>query len=495
MGWGLSLYWFGGDYNPEQWPPPVWAQDLELMRQARVNLVTVGVFSWSLLEPSEAEFDFAWLDTLLDSLDEAGIGAALATPTASPPPWFTLAHPDALPQTREGVRLVHGSRDTYCVNAPAYRRACSRIARALAERYAAHPALRLWHVHNEYGTWCFCDHCALAFRDWLRSRFGSLDALNEAWSTAFWSQRYGRWEEILPPRATQYLRNPTQELDYRRFLSSALLDAYREQRDIIRAAGGAAPVTTNFALGSWVPVDHAHWAHEVDLVAIDHYPSTVDNALAESAFAADAARGWAGGGDWLLMEHPPRDSPLMEQIALLHLERGSRGTLFFQWRASRGGAEQWHPALVPHGGPDTSMFRRAAALGQRIAPLPRVTRVRADIALWYDEQCSWALQATHNLPAPLDYEAEVLHCHSTLESQGHQVEVIPPGASLSDYRVLVVPCAYLLSEASVAALSSFSGRLVAGEWSGTVDEHMRVRPTPPLPTARLTREFLAHAIP
>jgi beta-galactosidase len=489
----LGPYWFGGDYNPEQWPASVRAQDLELMRQARVNLVTVGVFSWAQLEPQEGKYDFAWLDSVLDSLADSGIGVALATPTASPPPWFTLAHPDALPQTREGVRLVHGSRDTYCVNAPAYRSACRAIASELAARYSAHPSLRLWHVHNEYGTWCFCDHCAAAFRSWLTDRYGSLPALNEAWSTAFWSQSYGSWAEILPPRATQYLRNPAQEVDYRRFLSSCLLEAFREQRDLIRAAGGSAPVTTNYILGSWVPVDHAAWSREVDLVAIDHYPSTVDNALAEAAFAADAARGWAGGGDWLLMEHPPRDSPLMEQIALSHLERGSRGALFFQWRASLGGAEQWHPALVPHAGPDTSMFRRTVALGERIASLPRLEAPRSRIALWYDEQCSWALQATHHLPAALDYEAEVLRCHSTLESHGHRVDVVPPTAPLTGYGVVVVPCAYLLSDASVAALKAFEGRLIVGEWSGTVDERLRVRPEPPFPTTALTPDLLVLA--
>jgi beta-galactosidase len=270
-----------------------------------------------------------------------------------------------------------------------------------------------------------------------------------------------------------------------------MLDAFKEQRDIIRWAGASAPVTTNFVLGSWVPVEHARWAGEVDLVAIDHYPSTVDSALAESAFAADMARGWAGGGEWLLMEHPPRDCDLMERIAVQHIERGSRGALFFQWRASRGGAEQWHPALVPHGGPDTSMFRRTVALGARLASLGKIDLPRAEIALWHDEQCSWALQATHHLPVRLDYDAEVLRCHSTLESSGHRVDVIPPTAPLSGYKALIVPCAYLLSDASVAALASFEGRLVVGEWSGTVDEHLRVRPTPPFPTEPLTPDLLA----
>ena len=203
---------FGGDYNPEQWDAAVWAEDDELMRAARVNTATVGVFSWSLLEPEEGRFEFGWLDETLDRLHANGVRVILATPTASPPPWFTLAHPDAMPVTRDGVRLWHGSRDTYCAAAPAYRQAAARIAGELARRYADHPALVLWHVHNEYGTLCWCDHAAAAFRDWLRRRYGDgangLAALNEAWGTAFWSQRYSAWEQVLPPRATQYLPNP-----------------------------------------------------------------------------------------------------------------------------------------------------------------------------------------------------------------------------------------------------------------------------------------------
>lgn len=159
----------------------------------------------------------------------------LATPTASPPPWFSLAHPDALPVQMDGTRFTHGSRDTYCLAAPAYRAAARRMAGALAERYGDHPALALWHVHNEYVSLCWCDHSAAAFRRWLQGRYDSLDALNESWGTAFWSQRYGTWEEILPPRATQWHKNPGQALDFRRFWSDETLAAYREQRDAIRA--------------------------------------------------------------------------------------------------------------------------------------------------------------------------------------------------------------------------------------------------------------------
>jgi beta-galactosidase len=246
--------WYGGDYNPEQWPEPVWAQDVALMRRARVNLVSLGVFAWARLEPREGRYAFDWLDRVMDRLADGGVRVALATPTASPPPWFGLAYPDALTVNRTGTRLTHGSRDTYCASAPAYRAACVRIAGELAGRYAGHPALALWHVHNEYGTACYCDHAATAFRAWLRRRHGDLDRLNEAWSTAFWSQHYSAWEQVLPPRATQYLANPAHVLDFRRFLSAELLAAFGEQRMVLRELTPDVAVTTNYAFGGWVPV-------------------------------------------------------------------------------------------------------------------------------------------------------------------------------------------------------------------------------------------------
>lgn len=336
---------YGGDYNPEQWPAEVWREDVALMRRARVNLVTVGVFAWSRLEPEPGRYTFDWLDQVLDLLHDNGISVALATPTASPPPWFSLAHPDALPVTADGVRLHHGSRDTYCAAAPAYRAAARRIAAALADRYAHHPALALWHVHNEYGTTCHCPHTAREFRRWLADRHGDLVALNAAWATSFWSQHYTDWAQVDTPRATQYLANPGHLLDFRRFWSDTLLAAYAEQRDLLRAAKPAIPITTNHVLGDWVPVDHARWAAEVDLVAIDHYPDATDGGAEEqTALAADLARGWArhGAGDvghparWLLMESAPnqihsggrmhtKEPGRMARHSLSHVARGSRG--------------------------------------------------------------------------------------------------------------------------------------------------------------------------
>ncbi|MEY9212283.1 beta-galactosidase [Thermobifida halotolerans] len=482
--------WFGGDYNPEQWPETVWAEDMRLMREAGVTLVTVGVFSWSLLEPEEGTYDFAWLDRVLDLLHRNGIGAALATPTASPPPWFTLAHPDAMPVTADGVRLTHGSRDTYDVCAPAYREACLRITRELARRYAHHPALVMWHVHNEYGTHTHSAHAARAFRDWLRDRHGTLEALNDAWTTAFWSQRYSAWEQVQPPRATQYLPNPAHLLDFRRFLADAMRAHYRAQRDVLRAANPAVPVTTNLAFGSWVPVNPWTWDGDLDLVAVDVYPdSTGAGAAHQHAFAADLARSWGGRRPWLLMEQAtghlgnrvrPKAPGEIIRHSLTHVARGSRGAMFFQWRASRGGAEQWHPAMLPHAGADSPVFSEVRELGALLGRLADVrdAEVVEDAAVVWDPECWWALQAPA-LPAPdLDYPAAVRQVHRALWRQGRTVAFASPHAPLPDLPLLVVPMLYVTSDATARALAAHverGGVLVATYLSGTADEHARVR--------------------
>ncbi|MBL7261121.1 beta-galactosidase [Paractinoplanes lichenicola] len=472
------MIFFGGDYNPEQWPPPVWREDVALMRSAGVNLVTVGVFSWSRLQPSPGDFDFGWLDEVLDLLHDNGIGVCLATPTASPPPWFTRAHPDAMPVTRDGVRLTHGSRDTYCVNAPAYQEASQRIAGALAERYGGHPALRLWHVHNEYGTTCYCDHCALGFRRWLSRTYGETGVLNEVWSADFWSQRYGGFDEVLPPRATQYLSNPAHVLDYRRFVSDAMLAHYVAQRDLLRPSG--VPVTTNFVLGGWVPVDHARWAREVDVVAVDDYPASLDDHLSERAFVADLARGWAGGEPWILMEHAPgavREADGVTRVmppgqasaaASAYLDGGASGVMYFQWRAGRGGAEQWHPAMVP-------LLSELAPIGEALSTRTPV-RVDATRALIYDEQSMWAWQSPH-LPTPfVDYTGTARRWHRAM---GSPVDVVPVGASLDAYTLVVAPLLHLVSGAEHKALRSYvsdGGTLVLTYGSGLTDEHCRMTP-------------------
>ena len=403
--------WFGGDYNPEQWDEKAWAADDALMREARVNTATVGVFSWSVLEPEEGRYDFGWLDATMERLRDNGVRVVLATPTASPPPWFTLAHPDAMPVTRQGTRLWHGSRDTYCAAAPAYREAAARIAGALAQRYAGHPALAMWHVHNEYGTVCWCDHAAAAFRRWLHRRYGpgreGLAALNEAWGTAFWSQRYSSWEQVLPPRATQWLANPSQTLDYSRFWSDELLAAFCEQRDAIRRHTPEVPVTTNFIMAHYQVADFWSWGREVDVVAIDHYlGSAGPGSHADLAFGADRARSFNGGRPWILMEQSTSLIYQPDRI-LIKEPAGCCATASATWPAgatascsSSGGrpglarrcsTRRWSrtPARTP------GSSARYCELGQAVSRLGEVagSAVSADVALLWDADSWWALES------------------------------------------------------------------------------------------------------
>jgi beta-galactosidase len=484
--------WFGGDYNPEQWDAATWAEDDKLMRRARVNTVTVGVFSWALLEPQEGTLEFGWLDDTLDRLHAAGIRVILATPTASPPPWFTLAYPDAMPMRPDGTRLWHGSRDTYCAAAPAYRWAARRIAGELGRRYAGHPALAMWHVHNEYGTMCWCDHAAAAFRRWLRGRY-DLAALNEAWGTAFWGQRYSSWDQVLPPRATQYLPNPGQELDFRRFWSDELLAAYTEQRDLLRSHAPGIPVTTNFMGPDHLVVDPWSWGPEVDVVAVDHYLSTAERAAghADIAFVSDWARGAGRGRPWLLMEQAPStvidDGVLVHRApgrmladSLCYVARGADGVLFFQWRASRAGAEMYHPALVPHAGQDTRIFREAVALGEALERIGEVagSSVTCDAVVLVDAASRWALE-TRGLPSPHVRHLDVARAaHAALWRAGVGCDIAPPGADLSRYRLVVVPAVYLLSDEAAGSLREYvagGGQLAVTFCSGIADQLHRIR--------------------
>ncbi|MFI9848234.1 beta-galactosidase [Nonomuraea sp. NPDC051941] len=482
---------FGGDYNPEQWDEPVWKEDDELMRRARVNLATVGVFSWALLEPEEGRYDFSWLDAHLDRLHANGVAVDLATPTASPPPWFTLAHPDAMPVAPDGARLTHGSRDTYCLAAPAYRDATVRIATALAERYGGHPAVAMWHVHNEYATLCWCDHTAAAFRDWLHARHGSLEALNEAWGTAFWSQRYAAWDQVLPPRSTQWHRNPGQALDFRRFWSDTVLAAYREQRDAIRAHSDR-PVTTNMMLPGYQNLDLWALGREVDLVSIDHYPSAPGlDAAADTAFGADRARSFAGGRPWLLMEQGTstvydRDRILGKEPSeilrhtLGHIARGSEGALFFQWRQSRAGAEQWHSAMLPHAGADSRIFREVQAVGEAVARLGELagSTVTAQVAVLHDSDAWWALEVDGLPSADLDYHGTLRRAHRALWDAGVTVDFAHPGHDLSRYRLVVAPALFLLSDAGAANLLRYvadGGTLLVQYFNGFVDDRLHAR--------------------
>ncbi|WP_433076865.1 beta-galactosidase [Dactylosporangium sp. CA-052675] len=483
---------FGGDYNPEQWPPEVWPQDVRLMRQAGVNLATVGVFAWAALEPEPGRLEFGWLDTVLGLLHDGGIGVALATPTASPPPWLGHRHPGTLPQGPDGVRRHYGSRNHYCPSAPEYRRAALAITEALADRYAAHPALRLWHIGNEYGTTCHCGHCAERFRAWLRARYGGLDALNAAWGTAVWAQRYSAWDEVTPPLAVQYVGNPTQDLDYQRFGSDLLLECYTAERDAVRARNPAVPVTTNF-MDFYRPVDGWRWAAEEDFVSLDTYPDPNDpDAALRGAMSKDVMRS-LGGGPWLLMEQSPGAAswreiatpkrPGLNRLwSLQAVARGADGVLHFQWRASRQGLERAHGALLPHAGPDSRVFREACALGAALRELSDAdgllgSDVAADVAILLDWESWRAAELPHQPHAGFRYVDRLTEYYAPLWRANITCDFARPDADLSRYRLVLAPNLYQVTEPVADALRSYvdgGGTLVLGPFSGVADADERV---------------------
>lgn len=503
---------YGGDYNPEQWPEEVWAEDLRLMAEAGVSVVSVGIFAWSLLEVDQDTFEFGWLDRVLDGLAGAGIGAALATPTAGPPPWLLRRHPEILTVDAHGRRNGPGARLGWCPSLVIFTDRATKIIEALANRYGDHPALRLWHVSNEIGNEngrCYCDACAAAFGRWLESRYGDIESLNEAWGTAFWGHNYLRFADVPPPRAISGNHNPALVLDHHRFSSEVLLDHFRFERGLLRRLTPDIPITTNFMVKpTLAPVDYAAWADEVDLVANDHYTTAADPYRHWSlALSADQTRGVSRGRPWLLMEHStsavnwqPRNRAKapgeLIRDSLTHVARGADGAMFFQWRQSTAGAEQYHSAMLPHAGTDTKVWRESVRLGDHLRSLAEVrgsTVEPAGVAMIMDYASQWALTSwgkpTVELD-PLDLPS-VLHRAS---SRRHRlVDVVRPDASLDGYRVIMLPMLYLaydgLAERLAAAaeagaevlityfsgITDQAGRVIAGGYPGAYRELLGVR--------------------
>ena len=487
---------YGGDYNPDQWPERVWDEDVRLMQEAGVNLVSLGIFSWSRLEPAAAEYDFGWLDRVMDLLHAGGIAVDLATATASPPPWLSHKHPEMLPVLADGVRLSHGARQHYCPSSPVYRFAAQHLVEQMAKRYAKHPALAMWHVGNEYGCHvpaCYCDVSAAAFRSWLGERYGSIEDLNRAWGTDFWSQRYSAWEEVLPPRKTPTWPNPSQQLDFMRFSSDELLACYEVERSVLTEHSPGVPVTTNF-MRFFKPLDYWKWAEREDVVSDDVYQDPADpEAGMRSAMAGDLIRSLGRGRPWVLMEQSPnrvnwRDVNVAKAPGQMRLwsyqaiAHGADGVMFFQWRQSRAGAEKFHSAMVPHGPVASSpTWRETRQLGQELRRLDPVcgSRVEAEVAIVLDWESWWALELPSKPSSRVQQVDQLEQYYRPVFAANVVADFVRPDHDLSGYKLVLVPNLYLVSDAGAASLVSFvraGGALVMSFFSGVVDpfEHIRL---------------------
>ena len=478
--------WHGGDYNPEQWPAAVWDEDVRLMKQAGMTSATVGVFSWVSLQPAEDRFTFEWLDQVIDKLHAQGIKVILATPSAAQPAWMSQKYPEILRSDERGERKHQSHRVNYCPNSPDYRRLSGNMARKLAERYGDHPALMLWHISNEYGERCLCDTCAAAFRVWLQEKYGTLDALNATWWTAFWSHTYTDWSQIYPPRSNGEILTHGLNVDYFRFSNEGQLDCYRNERDILRGITPDIPITTNL-MGFYKPLDYRKWAQEMDIVSWDCYPSA-HHTPGEIAMMHDLMRGVKDGQPWLLMEQTPSSQNWQEINALkrpgvlrlwsyLAVAHGADATMYFQWRRGRGGCEKLHGAVIEHSGrSDTRIFREVSQLGAELTKLGAATigaETRNRVGIVFDWDNWHAVEDALGPVRKKRYREIVTSHYLAFYKKNIAADIIFPESDLSQYSIIVAPMLYMVKAGFQEKIEQFvanGGTFVATVHSGRVDE-------------------------
>lgn len=489
----LPQIWHGADYNPDQWPPETLEEDLRLMDEARCQVFSVGIFAWSALEPEDGRFEFEWLDRVMDRLASAGKFAALATPSAAMPAWMAQKHPEILRTGADGVRRKYGERVNFCWSSPEYRRRCRDMAERLAKRYGGHPALVLWHISNEYGGECYCERCEASFQEWLRRIFGAdLDKLNHAYWTSFWSHTFTDWSQIrIPGRPHGEESINGLSLDYRRFVSTQIVDFCKMEAEPLRAHSNV-PVTTNL-MGTYPALDPRQIAPHLDVIAWDSYPGFTRKPLGpeewlNTAFRHDLNRSLKNR-PFLLIECTPSSSnwyPMMQlkrpgahrREALQALAHGADSVMYFQWRQSRGSREKTHGAVVSHDGrTDNRVFREVAALGKTLESLSGLpgAQTSAEAALIYDWENAWAIEiAGGPRRENMGYLETCLAHYRELASLSIPVDVVGADSDFSRYKLLVAPMLYMVRPGVAERLERFveaGGTLVATYYTGYVDEN------------------------
>lgn len=487
--------WYGGDYNPDQWPEEVWDDDVRLMKKAGVNLVSVGIFSWAKIETSEGVYDFDWLDRIIDKLGEAGVAVDLASATASPPMWLTQAHPEVLWKDYRGDVCQPGARQHWRPTSPVFREYALKLCRAMAEHYKGNPYVVAWHVSNEYGChnrFDYSEDAEHAFQQWCEERYGTIDAVNDAWGTAFWAQRMNDFSEIVPPRfiGDGNFMNPGKLLDFKRFSSDALKAFYIAERDTLAEITPDLPLTTNFMVSaSGSVLDYDDWGDEVDFVSNDHYFIPGEAHLDELAFSASLVDGIARKDPWFLMEHSTsavnwreinyrKEPGQLVRDSLAHVAMGADAVCYFQWRQSKAGAEKFHSAMVPHAGEDSAVFRDVCELGADLNKLSdegilgsRLAKSR--VAVVFDYESEWATEHTATPTQHLHHVDEPLAWFRALADQGVTADVVPVRGAWDDYEMVVLPSVYLLSEETTRRVRDYvvgGGRLVVTYYTGISDE-------------------------
>lgn len=495
----LKKVFYGGDYNPDQWPENVWDEDMRLFQLAGLDVATVGVFSWSRLQPDELTCDFGFLDQILEKLLRNGIHVCLATGTAAHPAWMAKRYPDVLRVDFKGRRRKFGGRHNSCPNSPTYRHFAALMAEKLAERYGDHAGLLVWHINNEYGGTCYCENCERQFRVWLKARYSTLERLNEAWNTAFWGHRFYDWDEVVPPNIlSEHMSesDPSRtafqgiSLDYARFNSDSLLACCQMEYEAIRRHCFDVPITTNM-MGTYKPLDYFKWAQHLDVISWDSYPS-YNTPMSHVALRHDLMRGLRDGQPFMLMEQTPSQQNwqpynslkrpgIMRLWSYQALAHGADTILFFQLRRSIGACEKYHGAVIEHAGHEnTRVFRECAELGAELQKLGDTlldTRVRSRVAILFDWDNWWAVEFSSGPSIDLKYGEQIQMYYDALYRQKYAVDLVSVDSDLSRYDLVIAPVLYMVKEGVAQKLETYvqdGGTFITTYFSGLVDENDRV---------------------
>ena len=486
----LSFFGHGGDYNPDQWRhiPGTLDEDIRLMKLAGCNLMSMGIFSWSALEPEEGRYDFDWLEDVLDRFAENGIHAFLATPSGARPAWMSAKYPEVLRVRPDGGRNIHGERHNHCFTSPVYRGFVRKINTALAERFGHHPAVVGWHVSNEYNGECHCELCQAAFRDYLKETYGTLDNLNQAWWTGFWSKTFTDWSQLHSPTPVGETCIHGLNLSWKRFVTRQTLDFMRAEIAPIRALAPELPVTTN--LHGYLGLDYFRFGDVLDFASYDCYPCwngrDDETEAVEAAFRYDMTR-CVCKKPWALMESTPSQVNWQEVCKLkkpgMHflssmqaVAHGADTVQYFQWRKSRGSVEKFHGAVVDHVGHEhTRTFHDVAEVGDALKKMTGIlgSRTKADVALLFDWDSYWALEDSQGPRREKHYFETLMEHYRALLRRGVNVDIIDEHADFSGYRLIAAPMLYMVKPGVAERLESFAengGTFVATCRTGCVDQ-------------------------
>jgi beta-galactosidase len=479
----------GAAYYPEHWPEERWPEDVRLMQEAGFTVARMGEFAWSTFEPTEGEFQFDWLDRAIDLLAEAGIVSVLGTPTAAPPAWLTHAHPDTLAVDEYGRRAQHGNRCHYCVNSTEYHEATRRIVGALAAHFGPNPNVIGWQIDNEFNRICYCDHCRARFQAYLAERFGSLNALNERWTTAYWSQTYSAWEQIPIPIGNH---NPGLMLAFRQFVTESYRQFQKLQIDILRPHLQPGVWITHNFMRWFGGLDHYEMAEDLDLASWDWYVNIGHHDYLSSGAAHDLVRGYKQRNFWLMETQPGRTNwksinvglnrGEMRAMAWHAIGHGADAVLYWQWRPALNGQEQYHGTLIDSSGRPFPIYEEVQQLGRDLenaAPiLAGSTPAPAQVAIINNYDSRWATEGQRH-HQDFDYVEHLLHYYRPLATRNRPVDIISANAPLDQYRMVIAPALNIVDDELAERLKAYvakSQRLILTLRSGMKDDYNRLLP-------------------